>query len=122
MIKTRVILHIPPWGFTDGQRIDVEFIQKKSNNLYARTRGEGQALQFVIENMDMSTNFHKAWHDGTFIKHVTNYKLGHFELRWVPEGKSLKIVDYDADMERQEIYDGLEVLDKMVEQMTVKTK
>ena len=115
MSKLRIILAIPPYGFTKGQEISVNFTDKKTNNLYRYTGGEGQALQFVLEEADLSTNFAKALRDGRFLETANDFKFGHFELRFVPTNKSIKLVDYDSGLWMDEIMDGLDILDEALE-------
>ena len=117
MNKLRMIIHIAPWGFSKGQKMDVDFKHKKLNDLHYSTRGEGQALQFVLEDYDASTGFHRALEDGRFVKDFGGGEIGHFELRFVPEGKSIELIDYDAEIEQKEIIDGIKDLDSIVAKM-----
>ena len=101
--RLRIILYIPPWGFSSGGAIDVFFTDKKSyvarssNPLYHLTQGEGQALQFILEDVDTSPKFWEAIRDGDFLRAVTDDKLGHFEMRYIPKGKQLKLIEVEDE-------------------------
>lgn len=57
--KLRIVLRIGPWGFHGGSPISVRFTDQKED-LCRYTRGEGTALQFVLEDADMSSRFAEA--------------------------------------------------------------
>lgn len=99
--KLRIILRIGPWGFSDGQPIDCIFTNRKSyvprsvNDipLLEVTRAEGQALQFVLEDSDLSTRFAEAIKNGKFLELAQNWKKGRFEMHYVPHGKRVAFED-----------------------------
>lgn len=58
--KLRIVLHIGPLGLqSELLPAKVQFVDRPQN-LAAVTRGEGQALQFVLEDWDCN----QAWADG----------------------------------------------------------
>ena len=64
--KPRIILRIGPAGFRKFP-IRVSFTDKKED-LIEYTRGEGQALRFVLEDADCSSEFYKALQSGEFLE------------------------------------------------------
>ena len=70
--KLRVILHIGPLGLEDDNRL---YFTDREEDLYKYTRGEGQALGFVLENFDCSTEFAKALEDGTLLFDLKNSRI-----------------------------------------------
>lgn len=119
--KLRLIIYIEPWGFSKGQAIRVIFNNKKSyvpndsHPLCYLTRGEGQALQFVLEDSDTSCNFAEALRRGNFLEHVQNKELGRFEMRYVPSGKRLELVDEKPEDFMNDMKQNLADLDDALE-------
>ena len=94
--KLRLIMYIHPWGFSDGDPIKVIFTDKKTYGevgLYELTKGEGNALQFVAEDYDTSTNMYDALRTGKFLEDMQNPELGQMTMVYVPKGKRLELVD-----------------------------
>lgn len=65
--KLRIVLRIGPWGFHGGSPVSVYFTDRKED-LCQYTRGEGQALRFVLEDADMSPQFAEAIDRGLFLE------------------------------------------------------
>ena len=78
--KLRIILRIGPCDFRRFP-IRVKFTDRKENML-EHTRGEGQALSFVLEDGDFSPNFHDALKSGEVLE---VFKAENWELRIVED-------------------------------------
>lgn len=99
--KLRIVLLIHPWGFHGGSPISVYFTDRKED-LGRYTRGEGQALRFVLEDADLSSRFAEAIERGLFLEDA---KRGVWRLRF----------KYFNELKDGELWDegmaGLEKLD-----------
>ena len=65
--KLRLIIHIGPIGFDEIDPPRMYFTDKKEDP-YIFTRGEGQAMRFVLEDGDYSPNFYEALADGQLLE------------------------------------------------------
>lgn len=79
--ELRIVLYIGPWGFLSGKHAIAVHFRDDMPDLRNLARGEGNALSFVLEDTDLSTNFAKALEDGRFLKCT---QAGRWELRYVP--------------------------------------
>ena len=95
--KLRLVFHVPMWGFSSGYPMSVYFTDEKTfdkpHGLYALTRGEGSAFQFVLEDTDLAQGFHEALQSGRFLKDMQDRDYGQMYMVFVPKGKRIKIVD-----------------------------
>ena len=97
--KLRIVMHIGPTGLDDTELF---WTDKKEDLLGKYTRGEGQALQFVLENYDCSPNFFSALQDGTLLKDfrgskfTVNVDRGYYRRlhEWVESGDSQRGIPF----------------------------
>lgn len=122
--RLRLILHIEPWGFSKGQTIGCKFTDRKSYvpctqadpPLYALTRGEGQALQFVLEDTDLSCGFAKALDNGEFLEFAKDWERGEFQMHYVPKGKRVVLVDEKPEDFMNDMMENLKTLDDALDE------